>query len=188
MLCYDCSRNNQLIASAHNLNIPPSTLHRITENPTLLSGSHPGEQALDLTATQRADVLAGYVSGFRIMFILYACFAGAAAVIAYFMIHHQELTREDDVARQEQERKQEEMELQTTGTVDTVETFGTVMMIEENPTKIEGEIEMNSRSIAAFEGDENEDARSFVSTETEIDMKTAFGREKARWRSPLDWP
>jgi hypothetical protein len=104
--------NNAVISSAHSIRLPSSVVHKITQDPTLLSQA--GPQALNITATERSDILAGYISGFRVVFILNASLAAFAAVVAFFMIHHKELIREDD-AKRKAHAQQEETEMRATG-------------------------------------------------------------------------
>ncbi|KAF8464810.1 major facilitator superfamily domain-containing protein [Gautieria morchelliformis] len=104
--------NNAVISSAHSISLPSSVVQKITHDPTLLSRA--GPQALNITATERSDILAGYISGFRVVFILNASLAAFAAVVAFFMIHHKELIREDDATRKAHAR-QEETEMRAAG-------------------------------------------------------------------------
>ncbi|KAF8588654.1 MFS general substrate transporter [Ramaria rubella] len=94
--------NNALISSARSISISADLLRNITDDPTLLSRA--GPQALNITATQRNDILKGYISGFRIVFLLNASLAAFAAVVAFVMIRHKELIREDDAIRKAEGR------------------------------------------------------------------------------------
>jgi hypothetical protein len=95
--------NNSLLSAARATTVPANVMHRITKDPTLLMQS----SALNITATERADILAGYLHGFRLMFTMNALMAAAAAVVAYVMIEHKELARSDDEDRQKEAQAQE---------------------------------------------------------------------------------
>ena len=102
-----------MLSAARATTLPASVLHRITENPTLLS--HASSSALNMTAAERADILAGYIHGFRMMFILNASLAATAAIVAYYMIEHKELIREDDAERRREAAVREETERRPKG-------------------------------------------------------------------------
>ncbi|KAF8527785.1 major facilitator superfamily domain-containing protein [Gautieria morchelliformis] len=101
--------NNSLLSSARSVGLAPDTLKQITEDPTVLSNG-----GLNISS-EHAHVLNGYISGFRYLFILNAGLAAMAAVVAFFMIKHQELIREDDTRRKVEASQSEEIEMRISG-------------------------------------------------------------------------
>jgi len=95
-------------------------VHLITADPTRIAQTLPS--GLNITSMERTHVLAGYINGFRVLFIVNTSLAALAAVVAYFMIHHKELTREDDEKRKADGRygveEAEMTKIDGTGTLD----------------------------------------------------------------------
>jgi hypothetical protein len=96
------SSNNALISAAHSVSLAPDLVKRLTENPVLIS-----QGQLNMTSHERDVLLAGYITGYRAVFLLNASLAAVAVVVTFFMIHHKELTREDDAIRKEEAREKE---------------------------------------------------------------------------------
>ncbi|KIK80217.1 hypothetical protein PAXRUDRAFT_766505 [Paxillus rubicundulus Ve08.2h10] len=91
--------NNSLRTALSSLALTPSAITTIIDDPTILasSTSTPQLAALGLTPSQASYALThGYTVGFKFVFILNACLAGAATVSSIFMIKHKELMRGDE--------------------------------------------------------------------------------------------
>ncbi|KIJ39865.1 hypothetical protein M422DRAFT_174487 [Sphaerobolus stellatus SS14] len=100
--------NNALISRAHSIGLSEDLLHQVTNDPTLIA-----RQGFNLTAEIRHELLEGYTRGFREMFLLNASLAAFAAVVAFIMIKHKELTRSDDAQRKADARKREKAEMKS---------------------------------------------------------------------------
>jgi hypothetical protein len=74
-----------------SLSLPPSTINAVIDDPTIVT------KAGTIPEAFRATILAGYVSGFRTLFILNAAFAGVATIAGIVMIKHKELRRPDEL-------------------------------------------------------------------------------------------
>ncbi|KAL1730473.1 major facilitator superfamily domain-containing protein [Schizophyllum commune] len=81
--------NSMQSYASHVLRIPQILIERILRNPLLLSVPH----GSGLTQEQATSLLEhGYTTGFRAVFIVNACLAAMATLVALFMISHKELT------------------------------------------------------------------------------------------------
>ncbi|KAF8520350.1 MFS general substrate transporter [Hysterangium stoloniferum] len=98
--------NNALVSAAHSVSLAPDLVKQVTDNPIFIF-----QNQLNVTSHERDVLLAGYISGFRAVFLLNASLAAVAVVIAFVMIHHKELTREDDAQRKEEAQEKEECEM-----------------------------------------------------------------------------
>ncbi|KAI0077210.1 MFS general substrate transporter [Panus rudis PR-1116 ss-1] len=110
--------NNALQDSMTKLSLPDSTIRQIVDDPTILAtrltNIDPTSgplQSLGISADSAERILRGYTSGFRTVFILNASLAAFSTLVSICMIHHKELTREDDAEmmaaakRKQQEKK-----------------------------------------------------------------------------------
>lgn len=84
-----------------SLSLPPDTIKKIIDDPTILgdrlSNSTSDQLAqLGVSSEEAVSILDGYTRGFRIVFILNACLAATATLASITMIKHKELTRSDD--------------------------------------------------------------------------------------------
>ena len=82
------------------LGLSQSVINRIVDDPSILANrfnttSNP-LVTMGVTPTDTDDIIKGYTSGFKTVFILNACLAALAAIISVLMIHHKELTRPDE--------------------------------------------------------------------------------------------
>ncbi|TFY63560.1 hypothetical protein EVG20_g6268 [Dentipellis fragilis] len=101
-------RNNSLRSKMVSLGLAKSTIDAIISDPTALHPLlFPGNATLADSvspATARA-ILAGYTSGYRIVFVLNASLAAMCVAVAAVMIHHKELTRADDAEMRRRARE-----------------------------------------------------------------------------------
>ncbi|KAK7691326.1 hypothetical protein QCA50_004720 [Cerrena zonata] len=92
--------NNALRHSMSKLGLPNSAITRIVDDPSILANrfntsSNPlGDMGVTPAAVDQ--IIAGYTSGFRTVFILNACLAALASIVSILMIRHKELTRPDE--------------------------------------------------------------------------------------------
>ncbi|KAA1475284.1 MFS general substrate transporter [Dentipellis sp. KUC8613] len=100
--------NNSLRSKMVSLGLASSTIDSIISDPTSLHPLlTPGNSTLSDSvspATAHA-ILAGYTSGYRIVFVLNASLAAMCVVVAAVMIHHKELTRADDAEMRRRARE-----------------------------------------------------------------------------------
>ncbi|KAF8551553.1 MFS general substrate transporter [Imleria badia] len=100
--------NNSLRSALTSLDLSPSAIKTIVDNPALLGlRTSPSQLAsLGIGPTQAAYALAhGYTQGFKSVFVLNACLASVATLASIFMIKHKELVRGDE-ERLREEAKQ----------------------------------------------------------------------------------
>jgi hypothetical protein len=79
-----------------------SAANEIIDDPTLLSPN--STLTLSLGQQTRAQVLSGYIHGFKVLFIINAAFSAFALVSGIFLIEHLELTRPDEAKLREEAR------------------------------------------------------------------------------------
>ncbi|RPD57343.1 MFS general substrate transporter [Lentinus tigrinus ALCF2SS1-6] len=92
--------NNSLRHTMSSLNLPPSTIAKVVNDPTIL-GAHTSATAsslsdLGLSSAVASRILDAYIRGFRTVFVLNASLNAVATVAAIFLIKHTELTRGDE--------------------------------------------------------------------------------------------
>ena len=97
------------------LGLPHSTRDTIIDDPTLLpsllSSNATASPALQgVTPAVAEQILDGYTSGFRAVFILNASLAAVSVVVAALMIRHKELVRADEAALKRTAREKAEHE------------------------------------------------------------------------------
>ena len=107
--------NNALRYTMSSLQLPSTTIDKIIDNPTLLgarlsNGSATALEALGISPHTADVILDGYTNGFRIVFIMNAILAAIATVVSILMIHHKELTREDEERLLAEARRQEKLD------------------------------------------------------------------------------
>ena len=83
------------------LEMSPTAIKAIIDSPTALGDRFSAAassrlSALGISESMAGTILDGYTGGFRIVFILNACFSALATVTSFFMIRHKELTRGDE--------------------------------------------------------------------------------------------
>ena len=84
-----------------DLNLPPSVIKKIVDDPTLLNAPFldPTRNPLDslgISLSAATYILKGYNNGFRAVFIMNATLAAIATVVSVLMIRHKNLEREDE--------------------------------------------------------------------------------------------
>lgn len=89
-----------------NLQLSPGLINNIIDDPTILAPNSTTTQFLG--PVTRNAILAGYVEGFKTLFILNAAFLALATVAGVFLIKHHELTRPDEDQLREEARLEEE--------------------------------------------------------------------------------
>lgn len=82
-----CS-SNTLAAAITEQSLSPAIRKQILDDPTLLSHGN-----LDLSPTQRADLIAGYTLGVHVAFWIASGFCVVALASSVFLVQHQELVR-----------------------------------------------------------------------------------------------
>ena len=82
------------------LSLPSSTISAVIDDPVSLASNSGIAATLD-QATVRA-IIEGYISGFRILFIVNAGFAAVATVAGIILIKHKELRRPDEIKLKEE--------------------------------------------------------------------------------------
>jgi len=92
--------NNSLRASMDNLNLSTQVINSIIDDPTILAPNSSLTQLLGPIIRQQ--ILAGYIKGFRTLFILNAAFSALATVASVLLIKHHELTRADEAQLKEE--------------------------------------------------------------------------------------
>ncbi|KIJ08615.1 hypothetical protein PAXINDRAFT_88612 [Paxillus involutus ATCC 200175] len=100
--------NNSLRTTLSSLALTSSAITTIIDDPNILGPSTSTSQlsALGLSPSQAVYALThGYTVGFKFVFILNACLAGAATVSSIFMIKHKELMRGDEQRLQAEARQ-----------------------------------------------------------------------------------
>lgn len=93
--------NNFLRKSMAALHISAAAASTIVDNPALLGagGNTTTLGHLGVTRADAALVLAGgYNAGFRYLFVLHACLAGAAALVSFALVQEKSLLRGDEEA------------------------------------------------------------------------------------------
>ena len=93
--------NNFLRKSMAALHISAAVASTIVDNPALLGagGNATALAQLGVTRADAALVLArGYNAGFRYLFVLHACLAGAAALVSFALVQEKSLLRGDEEA------------------------------------------------------------------------------------------
>ncbi|KAI5120822.1 hypothetical protein M0805_003218 [Coniferiporia weirii] len=90
--------NNSLRSKMTSLGLPSSTINSIIDDPTTLHPFLTGTSNSNFVVSPEiaANILSGYTSGFRIVFILNAALAALCVFVAAIMIRHKELVRADD--------------------------------------------------------------------------------------------
>lgn len=83
------------------LELSPTAIKAIIDSPTALgdrfsAASSSELSSLGITESMAVTILDGYTRGFRIVFILNACFSALATVTSFLMIRHKELSRGDE--------------------------------------------------------------------------------------------
>ena len=78
-----------------------ASIKAIIDGPTVLgdrfsAASSSKLSSLGVTESMAVIILDGYTRGFRIVFILNACFSALATVTSFLMIRHKELSRGDE--------------------------------------------------------------------------------------------
>ncbi|CAL1711998.1 unnamed protein product [Somion occarium] len=103
--------NNALRHSMAKLSLPGPIIDQVVDDPTILgarlnsnSTSNPLGN-LGISPSTANQILAGYTTGFRAVFILNACLAGFATIVGVLMIRHKELTRGDEEQLKAQARE-----------------------------------------------------------------------------------
>jgi hypothetical protein len=76
------------------LNLPSQIINSIIDDPTILSPDSSTTRTLGPII--REQILAGYLRGFRTLFILNAGFSAFATVVGVLLIKHHDLTRPDE--------------------------------------------------------------------------------------------
>ncbi|THH27805.1 hypothetical protein EUX98_g6383 [Antrodiella citrinella] len=96
--------NNSLRRSMLKLSLPASTIGTIVDDPSLLGARLSSTLnvtadplvALGITASDAEEILRGYTSGFRTVFLMNASLSALATVVSILMIKQQDLTRPDE--------------------------------------------------------------------------------------------
>ncbi|KII90650.1 hypothetical protein PLICRDRAFT_107434 [Plicaturopsis crispa FD-325 SS-3] len=103
--------NNSLRSSMTALALPPATITRIIDDPSLLSPMSL-LSPVSLAPTDAADILAhGYAHGIRTVFVLNAALAVIAVGASLALIRHQELVRGDEEALRKEAVRGEDIEM-----------------------------------------------------------------------------
>jgi Na+/melibiose symporter-like transporter len=111
-------RNNTIRNSLASLGYSPTTIRAILESPV---------EALSHQDEMRKEVIDAYRKGFRIIFLVGACLAAFAFLVAVVLMKQVTLDRKDDAAlKEEAKRKIEEKERRKRGDV-TPESTETVV-------------------------------------------------------------
>ena len=88
-----------------SLKLRTSIINDIIDDPTLLQPLLTGSNATasdititanDISPSVALDILAGYTSGFRTLFVLNASLSAICVIVAIIMIRHKELLRGDE--------------------------------------------------------------------------------------------
>jgi len=85
-----------------SLNLNPQVITSIIDDPTILAPNSGTTRTLGPNI--RENILAGYIKGFRTLFILNASFSALATIAGIFLIKHHELTRPDEARLREEAR------------------------------------------------------------------------------------
>ncbi|TCD66867.1 hypothetical protein EIP91_000821, partial [Steccherinum ochraceum] len=87
--------NNSIRHTMTSLRLPSATIDALVDNPSIL-GVRANTTALGITPTDADQILRGYTTGFRTVFILNAGLSAVATITSVVMIKQQDLTRGDE--------------------------------------------------------------------------------------------
>ncbi|KAI0343487.1 MFS general substrate transporter [Trametopsis cervina] len=115
--------NNALRRSMTQLNLSPSTISAIVDDPTVIGTIVTGQatnatMSLGISPNAAAHILQGYNNGFRVVFLVNASLAATATAVSIFMIRHKNLTRDDEEALKAKAKEEEEKQSKNNSQVD----------------------------------------------------------------------
>lgn len=84
--------------------LPDSIVDAVLASPNLL-GSPAKTLSLGISSETATMILTGYHRGFRIVFILNAALAAFAAVVGFWLVQDEDLSKAEEKEKEEQQRK-----------------------------------------------------------------------------------